>query len=150
MKRGFVEAAVSIAERAHRGQVDKAGIDYITHPERVAAKTRAQGGSPEAVAAAWLHDVIEDADITAAELRDAGIPVPVIEAVEAVTKHSEESLEDYCARVRANPLALRVKLADLEDNTDPHRTALLPIESRQRLNSKYARVRFLLGLPSPE
>lgn len=146
MNHDSVELAKAIAERAHAGQVDKAGAEYITHPRRVAERARSHGGSNEVVAAAWLHDVLEDTSVTADDLRRVGMPEAVIEAVESVTKRSGEPLEDYCARVRANPLALRVKRADLDDNTDPQRTAALPDKTRERLAAKYARVRSLLGL----
>ena len=143
-----IENARGIASRAHAGQRDKAGMDYISHPARVAERVRAAGGTDEGVATAWLHDVLEDTNVTAGELRKAGIPDTVIDAVKALTKQRGESLERYCARVRANDLALVVKRADLDDNQDPRRTAALDHETRQRLAAKYARVRDLLGLPS--
>ena len=143
----FVQVAEDIARRAHKGQLDKSGVDYITHPASVAAGVRAHGGDDAAVAAAWLHDVLEDCDVTAGDLLAAGIPAVVIEAVRAVTKAEGETLEDYCARVRTNPIGLLVKRADIEDNTDPARTALLPEEVRVRLAAKYSRVRALLGFP---
>ena len=142
----YLHLAQDIARNAHRGQTDKAGADYILHPERVAGHVRALGGDDSAVAAAWLHDVLEDCDLTAEDLAAAGIPEPVIVAVQAVTKRSHEPLADYCARVRANPTALLVKRGDLADNTDPVRTALLPQDVQERLALKYERVRDLLGL----
>lgn len=141
----FVQIAQDIAHRAHQGQTDKAGADYIHHPQRVASSVRAHEGDDHAVAAAWLHDVLEDCDVSAADLLEEGIPVLVIDAVQAVTKREGESIEDYCSRVRANPTALLVKRADIEDNTSPARTALLPEELRTRLAAKYARTRALLG-----
>ncbi|MGB8939450.1 MAG: HD domain-containing protein [Streptomyces sp.] len=148
-RHAFVQVAEDIARRAHAGQLDKSGVDYITHPARVAAGVASHGGDDTAVAAAWLHDVLEDCDVTAGDLLEAGIPAPVIEAVRAVTKTEGETLEDYCARVRANPVGMLVKRADIEDNTDPARTALLPEQLRVRLAAKYARVRALLGFPQP-
>jgi (p)ppGpp synthase/HD superfamily hydrolase len=145
----FVQLAEDIARRAHAGQVDKSGVDYITHPERVAAGVRTHGGDDAAVATAWLHDVLEDCEVTAGDLLAAGIPAPVVEAVRAVTKAEGETLEDYCARVRAHPIGLLVKRADIEDNTDPARTAVLPEPMRERLAAKYSRVRALLGFPQP-
>ncbi|GAA5225615.1 HD domain-containing protein [Paeniglutamicibacter antarcticus] len=144
---GIVQLAEDIAREAHKGQLDKAGVEYIAHPERVAEGVRTHGGGDEAVAAAWLHDVLEDCPATEAGLREQGIPDSVIETVLAVTKLKNEPVEAYCARVVANPTALRVKQADLNDNTDPARTALLPEEMRTRLSVKYAYVRSLLGLP---
>ena len=142
----FVEIAESLARSAHTGQFDKAGADYITHPARVAERVRRHGGADEAIAAAWLHDVLEDCDVSAADLANAGIPGTVIDAVQAVTKVDGEAAEVYCARILANPTALRVKRADIDDNTDPARTALLPEATRERLAAKYARTRSLLGL----
>ncbi|WP_353615993.1 HD domain-containing protein [Arthrobacter sp. MYb222] len=116
------------------------------HPARVAGHARDLGGSPEAIAAAWLHDVIEDCDVSAADLRAAGIPDTVIVAVELLSKRPGQSLEEYCAGVRGNALALLVKEADLADNTDPERTSQLDQATRQRLAKKYQRTRSLLGL----
>ena len=138
--------AESIARRAHRGQLDKSGADYITHPARVAAKVYEQGGTDAAVAAAWLHDVIEDCEVTASDLLAAGITQEVVRTVDSVTKRQDESVEDYCARVRSDPIGLLVKHADLADNTSPERTALLAEATRERLAKKYSYVRSLLAL----
>lgn len=146
IQQAFVEIAEAVARGAHAGQFDKSGADYITHPARVAERVRRQGGADEAVAAAWLHDVLEDCDVPSTDLAAAGIPDTVITAVQALTKMDGEAPEDYCARVLANPTALRVKRADIDDNTDPVRTALLPEATRERLAAKYARTRHLLGL----
>ncbi|MFJ6416988.1 HD domain-containing protein [Paeniglutamicibacter sp. NPDC091659] len=146
IQQAFVEIAEAMARSAHAGQFDKSGVDYITHPARVAERVLRQGGADEAVAAAWLHDVLEDCDVSAADLAAAGIPDAVIDAVQAVTKIDGEAPEDYCARILASPTALRVKRADIDDNTDPARTALLPEATRERLAAKYARTRHLLGL----
>ncbi|PQZ92179.1 phosphohydrolase [Arthrobacter sp. MYb227] len=145
-QQSYLQIAQDIACNAHLGQTDKAGADYILHPERVAATVRGLGGDDCAVAAAWLHDVLEDCDVTAEDLTAAEIPAQVITAVQAVTKRSGEPLDDYCARVAANPTALLVKRGDLADNTDPARTALLPQDVQERLARKYDRVRTLLGL----
>ena len=141
----LVATARRIATAAHRGQVDKAGAPYIGHPPRVAGHAAAAGGDHRVVAAAWLHDVVEDTVVTPDDLRAAGIPDDVVAAVLAVSKRPGESLEDYVARVRADPLAVAVKTADLADNTDPARLARLDEATRLRLTEKYARVRELLA-----
>ncbi|MFF5793843.1 hypothetical protein ACFY5D_17490 [Paeniglutamicibacter sp. NPDC012692] len=77
-----------------------------------------------------------------------------VELAEAVARGAhagqvDKSGADYIthpARVLANPTALRVKRADIDDNTDPARTVLLPEATRKRLAAKYARTRHLLGL----
>ncbi|RAE29893.1 phosphohydrolase, partial [Burkholderia multivorans] len=112
----IIARAEAVAREAHRGQVDKAGLDYIAHPRRVAANARAalvaddlgDDESTAVVAAAWLHDVVEDTSVTEDDLR-GDFPAGVVDAVIAVTKRSGEDVEDYFARVRANPLAVRVK-----------------------------------------
>ena len=68
----LVGRAEALARSAHAGQVDKAGAPYAQHPERVAA---AVTGDPQAQAAAWLHDVVEDTSTSLADLRAAGQPV---------------------------------------------------------------------------
>lgn len=145
-QKSLVELAKATAVRAHEGQVDKLGAAYIGHPARVAGHARALGGSPEAIATAWLHDVIEDCEVSAEDLRNSGIPETVIEAVQLLSKRPGQSLEEYCADVRGNALALLVKQADLADNTDPERTSQLDSVTRQRLAEKYRRTRTLLGL----
>ncbi|MFJ2618035.1 HD domain-containing protein [Glutamicibacter sp. NPDC087344] len=137
-----------IATEAHRGQVDKLGEAYIGHPARVAGHARRFGGDENAAAAAWLHDVIEDCDITGDELAARGIPHQVLSAVQLLSKRPGQSLEEYCLAVKENPLALLVKRADLADNTDPARTSKLSRQTRERLAAKYARTRKLLGLDS--
>ena len=115
-----VSRARAIAAAAHAGQVDKAGAPYFSHPARVAA---AQSDSA-ARCAAYLHDVVEDCPgWTLARLAEEGMPPDVIAAVDALTKRVDEDSEAYLARVLANPLAVRVKIADLRDNMDLSRIA---------------------------
>jgi (p)ppGpp synthase/HD superfamily hydrolase len=146
-KADVVALASSIAARAHAGQVDKTGHAYITHPIRVAERVRRlfPDTPPDVEAAALLHDVLEDTPVTAGDLLAAGIPQPVVDAVDAVTKRQGESTEDYFSRVRANEWATQVKTADIDDNTDPDRTAQLDEATRLRLDAKYTRARALLA-----
>lgn len=138
-----VAVARAIAYIAHRGQVDKAGAAYIDHPRRVAERLT----EPGAVAAAWLHDVIEDCGISADDLRQAGIPGDVVEAVALLTRMPDQPSEDYYAAIRTNPVALAVKLADIADNTDEDRLRRLPDETQVRLRAKYDAARQALTLP---
>lgn len=143
----MVRDAQDVATAAHRGQVDKAGRDYIDHPRRVVAAVSAHADPawlPQAQAAAWLHDVLEDTDVTAEEL-DTRFPPEVVSAVQALTRHPDQDPEEYYAGVRADPIARAVKLADLDDNTDPDRLALLDAATRERLLAKYATARAALG-----
>lgn len=131
------EQAEHIAREAHVDQVDKAGHPYIEHPERVAARVK---GDDVLEAIAWLHDVVEDTTVSLADLQEL-FPLGVTEAVDAITKRAGESRLEYYARVRSNPLALKVKTADIDDNTDPARTVQLDPATRERLTGKYAAAR---------
>lgn len=148
----LVERAREVAQAAHQGQKDKAGRAYIGHPARVAEHARRRceeagvyGYEADlVVAAAWLHDVVEDTTTGEEQLREQ-FPPQTVDAVMAVTRRPEEDPEVYYARIRATPGAVLVKSADLDDNTDPERTALLEPALRQRLAQKYARSRQLLA-----
>lgn len=128
-----------IAARAHAGQVDKAGADYIAHPRRVAQ--RVQPNTADARAAALLHDVLEDTAVTSDDLALEGIPPHVVHAVELLTRRRGLSSDDYYAQIRGNALALAVKLADIADNSDPHRLAGLDLPTQKRLREKYSTAR---------
>lgn len=146
--REFVELATKIAHDAHAGQVDKAGAPYIGHPARVAATARERAAESQAdlvEAAAWLHDVVEDTDITLDDLTRLGVPEQVVAAVDALTRRSVEAPDAYYARVAADPVALVVKFADLADNADPERLALLDDKTRARLRAKYDHAKATLG-----
>jgi hypothetical protein len=132
----FITRARTLAERAHAGQVDKAGLPYIGHLERVAGYV--DPADPLAQIAALLHDSIEDTSLTPPDLADHGIPALAIEAIELLTRHPDQNSEDYYQAIRENALAREVKLADLADNSDPARLALLPDALHARLTSKYA------------
>ncbi|MFI6414298.1 HD domain-containing protein [Streptomyces sp. NPDC050585] len=138
----------ALAHRAHAGQTDKAGRPYVEHLRAVAEGVRARGGSDEQIAAAWLHDAVEDGALSERRLAELEVPQSVKDMVLALTKRPGEDLADYTARVLAVPGALLVKEADLAHNADPDRLAVLDEPTRTRLTAKYARVRRLLGLTS--
>lgn len=143
----LVARAARLAAEAHEGQTDKVGAAYIEHPARVAEFVRSLfvDAPDEAVAVAWLHDVVEDTKISLQDLLEAGFPGSVVAAVDSMTKRAGEGMEDYFARVRSNPLAVMVKTADLADNTSPERVSRLDPQTAERLRNKYARARKLLA-----
>ncbi|MFD3354906.1 HD domain-containing protein [Streptomyces fradiae] len=136
----------AVARRAHAGQTDKAGRPYAEHLQAVAEGVRARGGSDEQIAAAWLHDAIEDGALPQSWLAEAELPRQVKEIVLALTKRPGEDLQRYADRVLAVPGARLVKEADLAHNADPDRLAVLDEPVRARLTAKYAHVRRLLGI----
>lgn len=138
-----VAIAKAIATVAHSQQVDKSGKPFIDHPRRVA--DRVAGHSANVVAAAWLHDVLEDTELTREDLLTAGVEPQVVHFVELLTR-TEQSPEDYYEALRIGPQgAWHVKIADIADNTNPARLALLDDATIVRLTRKYAKARLLLG-----
>ena len=128
-KQSMLELALSIAMEAHRGQFDKAGIDYIEHPIFVAS----QVDSEEEKAVALLHDVIEDSSVTAEELLNAGLPETVVTAVQILSKKKGQDYQTYLENVKSNPLARIVKLADLKHNSDLSRLSSVTDKDLERL-----------------
>lgn len=126
----------AIASIAHRGQVDKSGEPYIGHVRRVAERIPVERWLARCVAV--LHDTIEDSDITAHDLFRAGVHRDIIHPLELLTRTDDVPSAVYYERIRANPVALMVKLADLGDNLDPERVVQLDEATRDRLWAKYA------------
>ncbi|WP_052573656.1 bifunctional (p)ppGpp synthetase/guanosine-3',5'-bis(diphosphate) 3'-pyrophosphohydrolase [Haloferula sp. BvORR071] len=109
-----MKRASAIALEAHAGQFRRDGTTpYVRHPEAVAARV---AGDPLAEAVAWLHDVLEDTAVTPEMLRSEGIPEEVIAAVAMLTKPDGADYEEYLRAIKANPLAKKVKLADMLSN----------------------------------
>jgi len=122
--------AEQIARKAHEGQVEKwGGHPYVQHLERVVALV----DSPEAKEVAWLHDVLEDSDLTHRDLEKAGIAPAIADAVLLLTRGSETYAE-YIETLRAkrNLLALVVKIADLQDHLRDETLDRLPVSMRRR------------------
>lgn len=111
--------AIALAAAAHAGQIDKSGKPYILHPIRVMQRLDKQRITVQIVAV--LHDVVEDTWISLDLLHQAGFKPAVVNAVDAMTRRDEENYFDYIDRCKRDPIAAIVKLADLDDNSDPVR-----------------------------
>lgn len=109
-----LERAIALATKAHAGQFDKGGADYILHPLRVMGRV----WTPEQRIVAVLHDVLEDTDTTLSDLARAGFPLKILAALLALSRRDGERYEDFVIRLGGDPLARQVKLADLADNSD--------------------------------
>jgi (p)ppGpp synthase/HD superfamily hydrolase len=104
-----------IATTAHHGQFRRDGVTpYIKHPEAVVTRVDAEDINAQMVA--WLHDVLEDTELTANQLRSMLVPDAVVTAVELMTHPDGEPYEIYLTRIKANPLATKVKIADMLTN----------------------------------
>lgn len=119
----FIRPAAQIAKQAHTGQFRRDGITpYFTHCNDVARRvqvlcpTTDEAERETLIDVSFLHDVLEDTDVTIEDLREAGIRPAVIEAVQLLTKPADHSYADYIAAIKSNPIAKRVKIADMLSN----------------------------------
>ena len=131
--------SLNIAIRAYAGKVDKAGSEYIKHPLRIMAKMKTDAE----MSVALLHDVIEDSEITADELLSEGIPTDVVDAIICLTKIDNESYHDFIVRVRSNELAVKIKIADIEDNINVLRLKSLSDTDLNRVEKYHSAWRYL-------
>ncbi len=133
--------ALRIACEAHRGQRDKADIDYIHHPLHIAEQMTTE----EEICTALLHDVIEDTTWTIDDLRAHAIPEASLEAIALLTRTDDHtSYLDYIRALAHNPIAKKVKLADLRHNSNPGRLPRVTQKDIDRINT-YMEARCLLG-----
>ena len=105
--------AINIAYEAHMGQVDKFGMPYIFHPVHLA---ESMDNETECIVAI-LHDVVEDTNVTFEDL-EKEFSNEVIEALRLLTHDKKIPYEKYILQLKDNPIARKVKLADLKHNSD--------------------------------
>lgn len=127
-----LEDAIALATRAHFGQTDKAGKDYIEHPLRVMQSCV----SDDAKIVAVLHDVVEDSDVSIEDLRTMNFAPQVVEAISLLTKTGNIEYSIYIASIKENVIAREVKIADLRDNMNLNRIAQ-PTEKDFKRLEKY-------------
>ena len=136
----MTKKAINVMYQAHQGQMDKGGFPYCFHPYQVA-----QGMDDEiSCAAALLHDIVEDTPCTVDDLRAQGFPDAVCDAVALLTHRDGEAYLDYVRRVKENPVAAKVKLADLRHNSDPTRLDTVTHADLARMDKYRAAIALLL------
>ena len=126
--------AMKLAYTAHHGQVDKSGIPYIFHPMHLAEQMQDE----YTTCVALLHDVVEDTDVTLDTLSMI-FPKDIVDAVALMTHQKGESYLDYVARIKENPIARAVKLADLQHNSDQSRLENADAATLARYREKYSK-----------
>ena len=110
----LTKKAVKLCFEAHKNQVDKSGLPYVFHPFHLAE----QMTDELTTVTALLHDVVEDTSYTLADLRKMGFPETVLDALAMLTHDDGSAYLEYVARLKTNPIARAVKLADLRHNSD--------------------------------
>ena len=133
--------AMQIAYTAHHGQVDKAGMPYIFHPMHLAEAM----DDEVSCCVALLHDTVEDTDITFADL-EAIFPKDVLDALKLLTHRDGTDYFEYVRAIRENPVAVKVKLADIAHNSDQSRLTDCEMteETKAYFRSKYAKAKAIL------
>ena len=136
----LIKKAMKIAFEAHKDQTDKSGLPYIYHPFHLAEQMETEAE----ICTALLHDVVEDTPITLNDLRREGFPDEVLDALALMTHDKSVPYMEYVARIRENPVARRVKLADLSHNSNLSRLEEVTEAARKRVR-KYDIARTVLA-----
>ncbi len=124
-----LEDAIILAAEAHKSSpAGKGGKPYIFHALRVMMKLNSEIERTVGV----LHDLIH-IRFTLADLQEKGYPEQVLQALDCLTKRSDESSDEFIERVKANPIARRVRIADLEDTMTPQQLLVLDMEALERV-----------------
>ena len=131
--------AMRLCFQAHKNQLDKSGIPYVFHPIHLAEQMQDE----ETTLVALLHDVVEDSDYSLEDLRAMGFGETVLEAIALMTHDEKVPYMDYVAKIKPNPIARAVKIADLKHNSDLSRLDAVDDKAMARVE-KYARALRLL------
>lgn len=131
----MTEQAFELVEELFENKVDKGGHPYIQHLLRVSSNVKGK----IAKTVALLHDVIEDTDITKEDLIEMGFLEEVVEAVDILSRKENETYNEFIARIISsnNPVAVSVKIADLEDNMDLSRIPNTTQKDIDRVHKRY-------------
>jgi (p)ppGpp synthase/HD superfamily hydrolase len=128
--------AIAIAAEAFETKKDKGGYPYILHCLYVMNGVKALG--EEAQIAAVLHDLIEDTKWTATDLLDEGFNTHTVDIIVMLTHKPNEPYDDYVKRVSMNRIARKIKMVDLQHNSNITRMKGLRDKDFKRLE-KYHR-----------
>ena len=137
----LTKKALKLCFEAHKDQTDKTGLPYVFHPFRLAE----QMTDEYTTVTALLHDVVEDTDYTLNDLKEMGYPDEVIQALSLLTHDDGSEYMDYVKRLKNNPIARAVKLADLKHNSDLSRYDTIDNQAIKR-TAKYQQAIEILSL----
>lgn len=135
----MTKKALRLSFDAHKDQVDKSGIPYVYHPFHLAEQME----SEETVTVALLHDVVEDTDYTIEDIIAMGFPKPVTDALALMTHDMTVPYMDYVAKIKTNPIAKAVKLADLRHNSDTSRLEYVDEKVLRRIRKYHDAIELL-------
>lgn len=130
---------MEMCAKAHKNQVDKAGMPYVMHPIRVAANFI----DPRLVIIALLHDILEDSKTITAKDISNEFNENVLDIIKLLTRVRNENYFDYIKKIKAHSDAVKIKLADLKDNINILRLVSITDEDKVRLNKYIKAYRIL-------
>ena len=136
----LTKKALQICFEAHKDQVDKSDLPYIHHPLHLAE----QMTDEVTTIVALLHDVLEDSPITMDRLAKEGFPAEALEAIALMTHGDDVNYMDYVKKIKQNPIAKTVKLADLAHNSDTTRLDVVTAKDLERVDT-YNQAKALLN-----
>lgn len=137
----LTKKAMEICYRAHAGQLDKGGMPYVFHPLHVAEQMEDEYST----CVALLHDTVEDGGIELSELYEADFPEEIVRTVDILTRREDEPYMEYIQRLKENNLAVKVKLADLNHNSDMSRLNIITKWDMER-KEKYEKAIAILNM----
>lgn len=105
----------------HFKQKDKAGKPYYLHPMRVSKNVK----TIKEKQVALLHDIIEDTDINANDLKKYGFDNEIINAIKLLSKNKNTNYLEYITNIKENDLARTIKISDLKDNMNLKRLKII-------------------------
>lgn len=137
--------AVELAREIYEDRTDESGAPHVDHLTRVSGLLREQGAKTETVTVAWLHDLVEDTDLTLDELREMGFSSPVVDAVNLLTRREGQPADDHLTQLRDDEVARAVKHADLTDHLSDEWLSGFAASEREQVRERYRRELDLLG-----
>lgn len=135
----MTKKALKLCFEAHKEQIDKSGMPYVFHPFHLAEQMQDE----ESTIVALLHDVIEDTDYTLDDLRKMGFCDSILAAIHLMTHEAGVPYMDYVKKIKANPIAKTVKLADLRHNSDMTRLEVITPRDQERVEKYLAAIKLL-------
>ena len=135
----LTKKAMILCFEAHKDQLDKSGIPYVFHPVHLAE----QMDDEYSTVTALLHDVVEDTSYTFEDLQNFGYPEEVLEALRLLTHDKAVPYMEYVAAIKGNPIARKVKLADLRHNSDITRLNIIDQRALERVKKYREAINFL-------
>lgn len=135
----LTKKALKLCFDAHKNQVDKTDIPYVFHPFHLAE----QMDDEISTVCALLHDVIEDTDYTFTDLEDMGYPKEVLSVLQLLTHDDAVPYMDYVEKISHNPIAKKVKIADLMHNSDLSRLDVVDERALERREKYKKALEFL-------